>query len=81
MCSLQLETNIEWEVMSSPLDSDHCPIMLNMYERLNEEKFNFLRANWQAYSSHSIWKNLPSIDGRTSEGMLEDLDGMLKCAS
>lgn len=62
ICSPQIEPLLDWNVLSSPMDSDHNPIILTWSSNQNEEnntRFNYKLANWDNYKNHRTWTNIP----------------------
>jgi len=52
-----------WEVLPSPRDSDHCPILVtilsNKPQTPQPTAQNFKRINWTIFTSHPAWHDLP----------------------
>ena len=55
-----IAANCHWDVLPSPRDSDHCPIMVTLLSNRPQTPFsapvhNTRRANWETFSSHPTW--------------------------
>ena len=61
ICSLQLEAEIQWAVLISPGDGDHCPIIIAYDERENDRDSGYWeikRARWDKYKTSKAWTEL-----------------------
>ena len=64
-CSLSISFNFDWSVSRSPLDSDHCPIMIATQDSPPEPRlpsWNLKHADWHNLSTSTAWHNLSSVD-------------------
>ena len=76
--SLRLEHITQWNVASSPNDSDHCPITLDFMgirpEEHVAERYNIKAAIWDLYITNNSWDNIPvDISNIECENPLHDL--------
>ena len=69
LCSPQLSYIFQWSDLTSPKDSDHCPIIVSTTTNRNIEpseiKFNLKKSDWGSYTDHEVWEAneaLPSDD-------------------
>ena len=60
LCSPSISFNFDWSVFKSPLDSDHCPIIIETQDSPPEPllpPWNLKRTDWFKFSSLSAWQN------------------------
>jgi len=69
-----------WEVLPSPRDSDHCPILITILSNRPQTPQptvrNFRRTNWATFKSHRTWSDLPEdeqLSNRTAEELIHDV--------
>lgn len=80
-----LETELLWQVVSSPRSSDHHPVMITLNARQVEdgtdhEIYNFKKGKWKNIPADEIWENLPAVheDPQVSVQLLYGvLEGLL----
>ena len=73
LSSLRLEPTTQWNVASSPNDSDHC-LMGNRPEEHVAERYNIKAAIWDLYRTNNSWDNIPvDIRNIECENLLDDL--------
>ena len=82
MCTSRIAPDIEWNVETSPGDSDHCPIKVkyivgNAPEE-KEERWNMKRTNWEIFKSSDAWEKRPSNE--ESEELLGEIYQMFEVA-
>ena len=66
ICSPSISLALDWEVLSSPRGSDHCPIIIKLPDTENPSlapSWSIKRANWEIFSACPSWNNLPPTDG------------------
>ena len=73
-----LEPLLQWSVAPTPLDSDHCPIFVNIMgdrpEEENTKRLNIKRADWTLYENSRLWEDLPiDISNISNENLLLQL--------
>lgn len=86
ICSPQLEPSLEWNALSTPMDSDHCPIIITSTDQINNNndsttKYDYRKGDWGTYENLQTWKNLPeSVEGNPSN-WVEDFYSRLQEAA
>ena len=76
LCSPQIDADFHWAVLTSPGDSDHCPIVITHDEDIRQEAtehWNMKKAKWEVYKTSAAWTQLPvDIDGNNGE-LIKDI--------
>jgi len=65
LCSPYISLKFDWSVSQSPLNSDHCPIIIETLDSPPEPhlpSWSLIQADWHNFSSSTAWQNLPSVD-------------------
>ena len=67
LCSPSLSLNFDWSVFQSPLDSNHCSIIIETQDRPSDPplpftSWNLKQADWLKFSSATAWQYLPVVD-------------------
>ena len=76
ICSPEIDPDFNWTVLSSPGDSDHCPIIITYDEAREEgaaEVWNIKRARWDVYETSEVWNNLPDCQRETNSDLITDI--------
>ena len=63
--SPSISLSFDWSVFKSPLDREHCPIIIETQDSPPEPhllSWNLKQADWHKFSSSTAWQNLPSVD-------------------
>lgn len=76
--SPELNAEYKWDVIPSPLDSDHCPIVITALSNRNNNPttdfYNFKKAKWEIYSQCDVWNRIPDdMSILTSQDLLLDI--------
>jgi len=76
----RVAASCHWEVLPSPRDSDHCPILVTMLGTRQQTPptvaRNFKRINWPTFTSHRTWTDRPddeSLQNLTAEELITDV--------
>jgi exonuclease III len=86
ICSPILTPLLNWEVSSSPGDSDHCPIMISIINNTNqteyeEDRYNTKKTIWKLYTECNEWNTLQeNLEGMTNEEIIEKLYKVIEIA-
>ena len=84
LCSPQLSADLLWTVLSSPGDSDHCPIVIS-YQEAREidtsERWKVKSARWDIYEKSDAWRNLPQIRQVANTELIDDLYDRINAAA
>ena len=83
LCSPAISLNFDWSVLSTPLDSDHCPIIIKLPDAdppPPTTSWNIKNANWDIFTNCPAWDNLPPVEG-DNDYLLDDFYGRLMQAS
>ena len=85
MCFPNLWLSVEWSVLNTQLNSDHCVIAielesLNSQPRNSKSRYNSKRANWTDYLNHAGWKNIKSevTESQTIEKFYQTIQEVAK---
>ena len=76
ICSPIVDTDFNWTVLSSPGDSDHCPIIITYNEVRDENTtggWDIKRARWDLYETSEVWNNLADCQQASDSDLLTDL--------
>ena len=73
-----LNSDIYWNVIESPFNSDHFPIVISFSQEnptnsLSKEKYNHWKGNWTSFKTDPIWQNLPEIHPDDPKKTVQDL--------
>ena len=82
-CTPSISTNFHWTILDTPLDSDHCPIILNLPDSTPSPlgpSWNIKNADWSLFSECPIWNELPSTE-MNNDQLLDDFYSRLIRAS
>ena len=74
ICSPAISLNMNWTVLDTPLDSDHCPIIIKLPDSQFQSpapSWNIKKANWTLFYNCPVWNDLPNIQG-DNEALIED---------
>lgn len=84
-CSPRIEPNLHWDVIQSPLDSDHCPITISLLSNLNTapavEKYDIKNASWETFKRHKVLNEFPQTEINDKKELIEDLYKRLQIAA
>ena len=71
LASPSISPSLEWQVLSSVLDSDHCPITIALEdeEPPNTSYLLMKQANWELFRTSSAWSTLPSNPPGNAEAL------------
>ena len=76
-CSPRLSPELQWSILNSPGDSDHCPVIIECLDRLDASdvtaSWNIKKANWDLFFSSAAWQHLPDPLPNDNAIILEDL--------
>jgi len=77
ICSPNLAADCQWQVLPSPRDSDHCPILVDIVNNNPTEPSsavfrNHKKTNWDTYVRHPAWHETLDED-EISQQLPEDL--------
>jgi ribonuclease HI len=86
ICSSVLLPDLQWSVLETPGDSDHCPIIISsdraMFEsEQNSPRWVMKQAAWELYATCPVWGDYVSVDAGENEFLLEDLYSRILTAS
>ena len=73
-----------WNVSSTPLDSDHCPITITLNDSpisTTETTLNLKNADWTLFRNSDAWNSLPSIDSTDNPALIADFYQRIRRAS
>ena len=76
LCSASIEPELEWSIMDSPLNSDHCPIFISCNNNARQENATIWcmeKAQWDKYTESKAWDDLPNIESNDQSYLLENL--------
>ena len=81
LVSPEIAPLLDWSALSSPGGSDHCPIIITYFNNTSNggtddgtERWNYKRADWDAFAEHKVWKTVPEeTELMTTEELMEDL--------
>lgn len=85
IASPELDINCIWNVLRSPLTSDHNPILIDFTTGENEQddetRLNIKKADWGSYKHHDIWNNLPDTETSSNNALITDFYERINTAS
>ena len=87
ICSPSLEPELEWSILDTPLDSDHCPIIIQCEDQNQTSQpnlpqgWNIKLAVWEIFSASDTWKDLPDVPTSNRDSLLTDLYSRFEIAS
>ena len=87
ICSDSLSAIISWHALSSPGDSDHCPIVLTVMGRIMTGEqpaamWNYKCAQWEQFAESPVWDGFSdhAADLRIEECVSETYNRMMAAA-
>ena len=83
LCSPQLDTDLQWSVLSSPGGSDHCPIIIS-YNYTQIQTFQYWcikKARWGIYETSASWTELSTTPEGDNNNLTNDFYNRLTYAA
>ena len=74
--SASLQSDLEWEVMNSPGDSDHCPIIVTVASSnttATTQRQDLKNVQWEVYRRSDAWNSLEVPEEASCPALIETL--------